>query len=194
MSWKWISKASACCEIRSRRVSPRHVSTRLSSRSRMTSEEAYDLYLHARTSMTRLFPGDDEVIGLFEKAIGKESALAPAYAGLAEAYAWKLFEGTGDPNREEKLQKCKLRQKRRFSWIRCSRKHIARWGPSRIADNGIRLDKFSPGHRDRSQFFGHARSFLSLLLLAVRPHQGGSTGSACGSTKRSVLATGSCRA
>jgi hypothetical protein len=71
----------------------------------MTSAEAYDLYLHARTSMTRLFPGDDEVIGLFEKAIGKESALAPAYAGLAEAYAWKLFEGTGDPNREEKLQK-----------------------------------------------------------------------------------------
>jgi TolB-like protein/Flp pilus assembly protein TadD len=70
-----------------------------------TSEEAYDLYLRARASMTRLFPGDDEVIGLFEKAIAKDSSLAPAYAGLAEAYAWKSFERTGDPNREEKRQK-----------------------------------------------------------------------------------------
>ena len=70
-----------------------------------TNEEAYDLYLHARSSMTRLFPGDDEVIGLFEKAIAKDSSLAPAYAGLAEAYAWKSFARTGDPNRDEKLQK-----------------------------------------------------------------------------------------
>ena len=35
--------------------------------------------------MTRLFPGNDEVIGLFEKAIAKDSSLAPACAGLA---AW----------------------------------------------------------------------------------------------------------
>jgi TolB-like protein len=70
-----------------------------------TNEEAYDLYLHARTSMTRLFPGDDEVIGLFEKAIAKDSSLAPAYAGLAEAYGWKSFATSGDPNRDEKLQK-----------------------------------------------------------------------------------------
>ena len=70
-----------------------------------TSVEAYDLYLHARASMTRLFPGDDEVIGLFEKAITKDSSLAPAYAGLAAAYAWKSFSRTGDPNRDEELQK-----------------------------------------------------------------------------------------
>ena len=70
-----------------------------------TNEEAYDLYLHARASMTRLFPGNDEVIGLFEKAIAKDSSLAPAYAGLAAAYAWKSFSKTGDPNRDEKLQK-----------------------------------------------------------------------------------------
>lgn len=70
-----------------------------------TNEEAYDLYLHARASMTRLFPGNDEVIGLFEKAIAKDPSLAPAYAGLAAAYAWRSFSSAGDPNREEKLQK-----------------------------------------------------------------------------------------
>ena len=70
-----------------------------------TNEEAYDLYLHARASMTRLFPGNDEVIGLFEKAIARDSSLAPAYAGLAAAYAWKSFSNAGDPNRDEKLQK-----------------------------------------------------------------------------------------
>jgi TolB-like protein len=74
-------------------------------RSYETSKEAYDLYLHARASMTRLSPGSDEVIGLFEKAIAKDSSLAPAYAGLAAAYAWKSFSRTGDPNRDEKLQK-----------------------------------------------------------------------------------------
>jgi TolB-like protein/tetratricopeptide (TPR) repeat protein len=70
-----------------------------------TSGEAYDLYLRARASAANRFPGDDDVIGLFEKAIAKDPSLAPAYAGLAEAYAWKSFARTGDPDREEKLQK-----------------------------------------------------------------------------------------
>ena len=70
-----------------------------------TSGEAYDLYLRARASAANRSPGDDEVIGLFEKAIAKDSSLAPAYAGLAEAYAWKSFARTGDPDREEKLLK-----------------------------------------------------------------------------------------
>src|SRR6185295_5031969 len=70
-----------------------------------TNREAYDLYLHARASMTRLFPGNDEVIGLFEQAIARDSSLAPAYAGLAAAYAWKSFQKAGDPNRDEKLQR-----------------------------------------------------------------------------------------
>src|ERR1043165_1544472 len=64
-----------------------------------TNQEAYDLYLHARASMTRLFPGNDEVTGLFEKAIARDSSLAPAYAGLATAYAWRSFSNVGDPNR-----------------------------------------------------------------------------------------------
>jgi TolB-like protein len=70
-----------------------------------TSSGAFDLYLRARASQANRFPGDDEAINFFEKAIAKDSSLAPAYAGLAEAYAWKTFERTGDPNREEKLRK-----------------------------------------------------------------------------------------
>jgi tetratricopeptide (TPR) repeat protein len=69
------------------------------------SGEAYDLYLRARASGANSFPGDDEAIDLFEKAIAKDSSFAPAYAGLAEGYAWQSFARTGDPNREEKLQK-----------------------------------------------------------------------------------------
>ncbi len=70
-----------------------------------TSAEAYDLYLRARALGTHLFPGDDEAIGLFEKAIARDPLLAPAYAGLSSAYAWKSFAMAGDPNRDEKLQK-----------------------------------------------------------------------------------------
>ena len=46
------------------------------------------------------------------------------------------------PIATKNYRKCKRRQKRRFGWIRCSRKHIARWGPpSRLVDNGSRLNK-----------------------------------------------------
>ena len=67
-----------------------------------TNEEAYDLYLRARASMMRLFPGDDEVIGLFEKVIVKDPSFAPAYAGLAVAEAWRSFRRP--PNRADELQ------------------------------------------------------------------------------------------
>jgi TolB-like protein/Flp pilus assembly protein TadD len=70
-----------------------------------TSTEAYELYLRARAAGTQLLPGDDKVIGLLEAAIAKDSSLAPAYAGLAMAYAWKSFSSAADPNRNEKLQK-----------------------------------------------------------------------------------------
>jgi serine/threonine-protein kinase len=70
-----------------------------------TSTDAYDLYLRARASANRLFQGDPEVISLFEQAIGKDSSLAPAYAGLAAAYVWRSFQGFVDPEREEALEK-----------------------------------------------------------------------------------------
>ena len=48
-----------------------------------TSTEAYDLYLRARALSWR-----HESIGVFEKAIATDPAFAPAYAGLAAAYAF----------------------------------------------------------------------------------------------------------
>jgi len=70
-----------------------------------TSAEAYDLYLHARASATKLFPGDDEIIDLFEKAIAKDPLLAPAWAGLAGAYGYKSFERPNGGDHDEKLAK-----------------------------------------------------------------------------------------
>jgi len=52
-----------------------------------TSYEAYDLYLRARVpaDIDRNVP--DSTIGLYQEAIAKDPSFAPAYAGLATAYA-----------------------------------------------------------------------------------------------------------
>jgi TolB-like protein/DNA-binding winged helix-turn-helix (wHTH) protein/Tfp pilus assembly protein PilF len=57
-----------------------------------TNLEAYDLYLRARTLVNQ-YPGVDnekiaESIPLFEAAIAKDPNFAPAYAGIADAYAY----------------------------------------------------------------------------------------------------------
>jgi TolB-like protein/Tfp pilus assembly protein PilF len=53
-----------------------------------TSAEAYDLYLRARALPIRHgLSGYQESIGPFEQAIAKDPSFAPAYAGLAVAYA-----------------------------------------------------------------------------------------------------------
>jgi TolB-like protein len=55
-----------------------------------TNTEAYDLYLRARALGTRAtFQGSLEIIRLFEQSVAKDPSLAPAYAGLAMAYAWR---------------------------------------------------------------------------------------------------------
>jgi tetratricopeptide (TPR) repeat protein len=56
-----------------------------------TSTEAYDLYLRARAL------GGDQSIGRFEEAIAKDPSFAPAYAGLAAAYAIRSVEFGFDP-------------------------------------------------------------------------------------------------
>lgn len=53
-----------------------------------TSVEAYDLYLRARAGpFRRGTPGFNQEIEHFEQAIAKDPSFAPAYAGLASAYA-----------------------------------------------------------------------------------------------------------
>jgi TolB-like protein len=55
-----------------------------------TSTEAYDLYLRASSlELEHGVAGIDESVGPFEQVIAKDPSFAPAYAGLARAYAWR---------------------------------------------------------------------------------------------------------
>ncbi len=58
--------------------------------------EAHDLYLSARAAMRRRGPGIGDAVRLFEAAVARDSAWAPAWAGLAEAAALNpLYTGFG---------------------------------------------------------------------------------------------------
>jgi serine/threonine-protein kinase len=66
-----------------------------------TSVEAYDLYLRARAlPLQHGPPGYTESIGLLEEAIARDRAFAPAYAGLATAYALRSGQPTFEPATE----------------------------------------------------------------------------------------------
>ena len=64
------------------------------------SSDAYDAYLRARTARRRSW---HESTVLFEDAIAKDPAFAPAYAGLSEAYAFG--SGTGEEEHDEALER-----------------------------------------------------------------------------------------
>lgn len=55
-----------------------------------TDVETYELYLQARAELDRrdLRGGTRRAAELFEEVIARDAAFAPAYAGLASAYAW----------------------------------------------------------------------------------------------------------
>jgi TolB-like protein len=58
--------------------------------------EAYDLYLNGRAALRRRGPGIGEAVRLFEAAVALDSAWAPAWGGLAEAYTLApLYTGLG---------------------------------------------------------------------------------------------------
>lgn len=58
-----------------------------------TSTEAYDLYLRARAlEIQKPGNGRNLNVGLYEDAIAKDPSFAPAYAGLAAAYAYRTGE------------------------------------------------------------------------------------------------------
>lgn len=61
-----------------------------------TSVEAYDLYLHARAQLQRSRPAAQAIAGLYRQVIAKDASFAPAYAGLAAAYAASSFQGFMD--------------------------------------------------------------------------------------------------
>jgi TolB-like protein/Flp pilus assembly protein TadD len=62
-----------------------------------TSTEAYDLYLRVLAAQLRRgFSGLNESVGPLQKVIEKDSSFAPAYAGLAAAYAARSGEDRFD--------------------------------------------------------------------------------------------------
>jgi serine/threonine-protein kinase len=61
-----------------------------------TSVEAYDLYLQARALPQRLNRNNDATVRLYEQVTTKDPSFAPAYAGLAGAYAARSFQGFYD--------------------------------------------------------------------------------------------------
>ncbi|MBK5292079.1 MAG: tetratricopeptide repeat protein [Acidobacteriia bacterium] len=61
-----------------------------------TSVEAYDLYLHARALPQRSIQDALAIVGLYQQVIAKDASFAPAYAGLAAAYAAISFQGFRD--------------------------------------------------------------------------------------------------
>jgi len=63
-----------------------------------TSLEAYDLYIRARGWIERRgVPNARKAAELFERVIALDREFAPAYAGLANAYAFMSFPFRGDP-------------------------------------------------------------------------------------------------
>src|SRR6185295_963041 len=61
-----------------------------------TSVEAYDLYLHARALPQRDRNDARSIVGLYQQVIAKDASFAPAYGGLAAAYAAVSFQGFRD--------------------------------------------------------------------------------------------------
>ncbi|HYL35784.1 MAG TPA: tetratricopeptide repeat protein [Bryobacteraceae bacterium] len=66
-----------------------------------TNEEAYDLYLHARSLPQRARNAALEAASVYKQVMGKDPSFAPAYAGLASAYAASSAQGFGNDHAEE---------------------------------------------------------------------------------------------
>ncbi len=72
-----------------------------------TSPEAYDLYLRARSLEIQsgsLDAGYRQSIGPYQAAVAKDPSFAPAYAGLAEAYAFRSGTFGDGPNELAKMR------------------------------------------------------------------------------------------
>ena len=67
-----------------------------------TSLEAYDLYLRARATPNQRSRGwAREAAGIYQQVIAKDARFAPAYAGLAAAYAASSAQGFRDDHADE---------------------------------------------------------------------------------------------
>jgi TolB-like protein len=70
-----------------------------------TSLEAYDLYLRARAMPNQRGHGwARDAAGIYQQVIAKDARFAPAYAGLASAYAASSAQGFRDDHSDELVQ------------------------------------------------------------------------------------------
>ncbi|MGD8496467.1 MAG: tetratricopeptide repeat protein, partial [Gemmatimonadales bacterium] len=128
--------------------------------------EAYDLYLTARSRMRERGPGVADAIDLFEAAIARDSAWAPAWAGLAEAreiIVW--YPETWDEALPDD------REARDAMW---RRGFAARLGPAeRAARHALELDPRSSSAwtalgsvlRDRREWAASEEAYLRALEI-----------------------------
>jgi len=73
-------------EVRAKLTNPEQV---LLSKARVVDPEAYEAYLRGRFEWNKATPqGLRKAMESFEESIRKDPSFAPAYAGLADAYAW----------------------------------------------------------------------------------------------------------
>jgi len=120
--------------------------------------EAHDLYLSGRAAMRRRGPGIGEAVSLFEAAIARDSAWAPAWAGLAEAAALNpLYTGLGGESTDS------AEWARSFAVAEEAASRALELDPrnasARVALGGV--------HRDRWEWEESERHFL--LALEIDP-------------------------
>src|SRR5262249_41232649 len=65
-----------------------------------TNVEAYDLYLRARSLELRSLEGRSDSVSAFQAVMAKDPSFAPAYAGLAQAYAARSQQFRFNPPEE----------------------------------------------------------------------------------------------
>jgi len=120
--------------------------------------EAHDLYLSGRAALRRRGPGVGEAVSFFEAAIARDSAWAPAWAGLAEAAALNpLYTGLGGESTDS------AEWARSFGVAETAASRALELDPqnasARVALGGV--------HRDRWEWAESERHFL--LALEIDP-------------------------
>jgi TolB-like protein len=124
--------------------------------------EAHDLYLSARAAMRRRGPGVGEAIRLFEAAIERDPAWAPAWAGLAEAHAmFPFYPGTGAESMDSTLWATNL-ERAEASALRALELDPGS-ASARVALGGV--------HRDRWEWEAGERELLQALEIDPDNHE-----------------------
>jgi TolB-like protein len=140
--------------------------------------EAYDLYLAARGRMRERGDGVAEAIRLYEAAIARDSAWAPAWAGLAESRAalpWYLPGRYADRPWAENLYAAERAANRALSldsanataWVALGNLHRERWEWKPAADSYARALELDPESAEAYQQYAEFLAYVGRLDEAL---------------------------